>query len=219
MVERSAQHVEAMARATGRYGRWKKLCSGIVVIGLTILSLWIFGANSPKFPSWATYLIGATVALLVGYVLLPGATYLWSRLTYNGRTALAEIRALRDEVSALPASTAVEESRVPVVPRIVIDIRDELKIGLRILKRCPKNRGSQNQVPAALTREANAWIKKVSGLLVQWPEHQAQFDGPIGFDTDTFTSYAAITQEMTIRTGILLEIVNELIKTEEISRP
>jgi len=101
-----------MAHSTHQFGRLKKLVASVAVLALTELVLWGVGADkaSAHISAGVVAGIGGACAIFVGWVLLPGTSYLWSRLTFNGRHTrlrLTDIETmLRDMSATLPAEQA-----------------------------------------------------------------------------------------------------------------
>lgn len=213
VAERRPQHIDAMERATGKFSRWRKLFAAGVVIGLTELALWLAGADRPGFPPWASYLIGAVVALFVGYALLPGAKYLSSRITYNSRTMLSEIRNLRSEVEALqqgpPPTPTTPKKRIPTVPQNVFALKGAVTSAASIARRI--GGGGRGDVPKAVRDEISSWVDETSNLLSHWPDYQKEFTGPIAYESILTGGHQSV-QELTVRAAILRHIWGELVE-------
>jgi hypothetical protein len=99
---RTPQHKEALERARDRMTTGREVVSALATAAVTAVALVISGHSSDA----GVLIIGTAVAVLVGLLLIPASSYTWSRLTYNGRTALSEIRALATGVGLVVHETA-----------------------------------------------------------------------------------------------------------------
>ena len=107
--------------------------AAVAVLGLDELVLWLVGADAAHAHINAGMIAGITgaCAIAVGWGILPGASYLWSRLTYNGRTALSELQAVRREIAGLlitRADTSQETLRASA-----LQVKTELEASKRRL--------------------------------------------------------------------------------------
>jgi hypothetical protein len=137
-VTRSPQHMEAMGRSTHHFGRNRKLVSAATTLGLTEVVIWAIGGDqsTAHLTAGVIALIGGVCAIVVGWGLLPGGSYIWSRLTYNGRTALSEIRSLKVSLFQLSAEEVEAEREITVATQA---IREGLKQAEKRLEDCIVN--------------------------------------------------------------------------------
>ncbi len=208
------RHRHAKDRAKGWRSTRREVVSGVTSAGL--------GAGVSAAVShlpWGVYLGIAVGAGVVGAYLPWAVAYLWHGAMAGGRVVrerLAHIEALVSQPVTAGEADATAKPRKVVSPEIFA-LHEEQGKGWRLIKRCPQGVAISHDVPAALTREANNWIKGVTKKWEAWPEFQSEVSGPVAIGRASFHR-APITQELLTRLRLLGDIIGELIDREDAAK-
>jgi hypothetical protein len=85
----------------------RELVSALIVLVIVLVAL----VNSGHRKDVYAYVIGVAAAIIVGVVVLPGAAYVWSRLTFNRRKILSALQEIVTAIGALGTPTAEQIER------------------------------------------------------------------------------------------------------------